>query len=540
MLEAEIRRIVPLHFGQRLEAGAEGARRACVEGVAGVNIEVLQPQPEMGVGVGGQRQGVLGVKTDRVLPGVVPVDRRFVAVSLPVGGIVRVIVIDADDAVGAETGDLVIGVQARRERPRGQFGVDDLIEAAARVVDDRGVLVLLASPHVDNKLDVVGEPPRHPQRQRDAALQGLVQRRGGAAGIGFQEIQPRALVHQAGPGQPQRLVVEAEFDEHVARFRRVAELATEIALDEIVVVAEPGRLDERAVRAHGKRSGGMGGRDVRFPVWAGAAVRGPQRHVGAGPCRLLRGPFGDDVDDAADGAVAVQHAAGVAADDFDALDAVDGNVGVIDGRQVDVVEPPPVEQDQGVLLADGAETAHVDGGPGAAGAAEQVPVLDAGLQSQEFGQGLGRALLDLFGVDDGNGRPRQPHPDARSGDDGFHRHRRPLPGFVCLAAVLGQRGRGKKGRGRQATDQRCQRNSWRMGERWRAGLFAVPPLYFKVPHDRLRVLECVHGRACDRLSSTRPPTRTLARHHVPANALTGSPRPPPNPNPARLRARSMV
>ena len=78
-----------------------------------------------------------------------------------------------------------------------------------------------------------------------------------------------------------------------------------------------------------------------------------------------------------------------------------------------------------------------------------------------------------------------------------------------------------------------------MGERWRAGFFAVPPLYCKDPHDRLRVLECVHGRACDRLSSTRPPTRTPVRHHVPANALTGSPRPPPKPDPARLRARSV-
>ena len=58
--------------------------------------------------------------------------------------------------------------------------------------------------------------------------------------------------------------------------------------------------------------------------------------------------LGDDVDDAADRAVAVEHRAAVAAGDLDALDALARDGAEIDAGEIEIVEPAAVDQDQRV------------------------------------------------------------------------------------------------------------------------------------------------------------------------------------------------
>ena len=80
----------------------------------------------------------------------------------------------------------------------------------------------------------------------------------------------------------------------------------------------------------------------------------------------------DDIDDAADRVVAVEHRAAVAAGDFDALDRIARNGREIDAGHVDVVEPASVDEDQGIGGGERAEAAEVDRGLGAVDAAKQV------------------------------------------------------------------------------------------------------------------------------------------------------------------------
>ena len=54
--------------------------------------------------------------------------------------------------------------------------------------------------------------------------------------------------------------------------------------------------------------------------------------------------FRDDIDGAADRAVAVEHRTGVAPRDLDPLDAIARNGGKIDAGEIDVGQPPPVDQ----------------------------------------------------------------------------------------------------------------------------------------------------------------------------------------------------
>jgi hypothetical protein len=112
------------------------------------------------------------------------------------------------------------------------------------------------------------------------------------------------------------------------------------------------------------------------------------------------GLVGDDVDDAAAGAVAVEHGAG-AADDLDALDALERHRRPADGAHVDGVEALAVDEDQGIAGGGVAEAAQVDGGIDAQAAVEGAHV-DPGMIAQDGGQVEGRRVADVLARDDGN------------------------------------------------------------------------------------------------------------------------------------------
>src|SRR5262249_2325378 len=111
--------------------------------------------------------------------------------------------------------------------------------------------------------------------------------------------------------------------------------------------------------------------------------------------------LGDDVDDAADRTVAVEHGARVAARDLDALNALARNRREIESGRVDVVDPSAIDQDQRIGWRRGAEAAHVDHTARAVGAAEQALHLHAGLARKNVWQVLRRRTLDVFGGYDG-------------------------------------------------------------------------------------------------------------------------------------------
>ncbi len=76
--------------------------------------------------------------------------------------------------------------------------------------------------------------------------------------------------------------------------------------------------------------------------------------------RLANAVLGDDVDHAADRAVAVKHSAAVAPGDFDSLDAIARDRAEVEPGEVEIVETPSVHQHQHVRRRVSTETAHVD------------------------------------------------------------------------------------------------------------------------------------------------------------------------------------
>ena len=106
-------------------------------------------------------------------------------------------------------------------------------------------------------------------------------------------------------------------------------------------------------------------RTAQVAVVTGGVAVAPEAVVTAAvdfqPGAVAVAAAGDDVDYAAHGAVAVQGGAGTG-QYFDALNGRQGNAGQFRGGQVDVGESAAVQQDQGVLVAGGAEAEQIHAG----------------------------------------------------------------------------------------------------------------------------------------------------------------------------------
>ncbi len=187
------------------------------------------------------------------------------------------------------------------------------------------------------------------------------------------------------------LIVCGERKISVALVAQEAEIGDAALLLELVVVAPAVRGDVVAVDRGGHLAPGpvprvVGGHRalgiVEAAEDAGDARR--RRQVGTG--------LGDDVDDAAHRAVAVEHAAAVAARDLDVVDAFARNGAQVDALEIDIVDAPSIDQHQRIGGGGGPEAAHVDGGLCSVHAAEQTGDLDARLGREDvLHRGAGRA-----------------------------------------------------------------------------------------------------------------------------------------------------
>src|SRR4029450_10734610 len=94
----------------------------------------------------------------------------------------------------------------------------------------------------------------------------------------------------------------------------------------------------------------------------------------------------NDVDDAADSVVAIEHRAAVAAGDLDSLDRIERDGRKIDLRHVDVVQSPSVNQDERIGGGEGSKSAEVDAGLRAVDATKQASQLHARRLGNDFRQ----------------------------------------------------------------------------------------------------------------------------------------------------------
>src|SRR5258706_1912680 len=100
---------------------------------------------------------------------------------------------------------------------------------------------------------------------------------------------------------------------------------------------------------------------------------GPDADLGAyRDRRTYRASLGDDVDDAADGVVAVKHGAAVATRNFNAFDRIARNGREVHALHVDVIDPAPIDKKQGIGSGEGAKASQVDAGSDAVHAAVQA------------------------------------------------------------------------------------------------------------------------------------------------------------------------
>src|SRR5207244_3884978 len=190
-----------------------------------------------------------------------------------------------------------------------------------------------------------------------ALLVAVVERRVGALAVGDELVEADRGIDGTSAGQAELLVVAGYREEGLEVGRRVIDAADAVPLVERIVVAIAVRLDGVAVERRRpwpviRRGGNIGEARVER-AHAGFAANRDRRTADAA--------LGDDIDDAADGIVAVEHRAAVAAYDLDALNRIERDGRQIDLRHVDVVEPPAVDQYQRIGKGEGAEAAQIDG-----------------------------------------------------------------------------------------------------------------------------------------------------------------------------------
>ena len=263
---------------------------------------------------------------------------------------------------------------------------------------------------------VITDAHVHARHHRDGVLVGPVIGGVGAVRIVLEQVFAGGQVDGAAAGQVQVLALAGGGQIEGQVVAAGAQVGEGVALLQVVVLPV-------AVAVQGLHRGGGAG------VVVGAAFTlmvagGPQ--AAAGGAEAAAGDFhaglvpvalaGDDVDRAADHAVAVQRRAG-AGQHFDALDRRQRDRGDVRAGQVHVAVAATVEQHQGVGGGVGAEALHINGGAGAVDA-EIAAHLDAAQGVQHVRQIIGGHCLDGVAVQDqgaGGQFPRHAG-GARTGD----------------------------------------------------------------------------------------------------------------------------
>ncbi len=212
-------------------------------------------------------------------------------------------------------------------------------------------------------------------------------------------LMPAFRSTRRAPGRPRCWSSPEILNQALPSLAGVAQVADRVALAHIVVDAIAVRIDRVAEGRHRERAPCEAAAEALSSRW----LNEPKPASTRAGWRLRHAGLGDDVDDAADGAVAVQHRAAVAAGDFDALDAVARDRAEIDAGEIDVGQPAPVEQHQRVGDRRRAEAAQVDRGAGAVLAAGRADGLDTHLLRQHVLQRRAGRARDVLGGDDAGG-----------------------------------------------------------------------------------------------------------------------------------------
>src|SRR6266702_5938270 len=225
-------------------------------------------------------------------------------------------------------------------------------------IEESCLLLLVAYATIDDEIDAIPQGLGEASGGVGALLVTVVERRAGAAAGGDEFVETDRGIDQAGTGEAELLIVAGKGQEGGEAGRGVVDVADPGALVEGVVGAVAVGLDAVAVERGRPRPEIGRSRDRRH-----ALVEGADTCLAADRDRRAADTIlQDDVDDAADGVVAVQHRAAVAAGDFDAFDRIAWNGRKIDPSHIDVVEPAAVDEHQTIRGREGAESAEVDAG----------------------------------------------------------------------------------------------------------------------------------------------------------------------------------
>lgn len=292
----------------------------------------------------------------------------------------RFVDVHAGDRLGAHVVPALIDIDPRRYRNRIQCcsivrgWVIRREEAAERIKGCKGgVFVPQAAIH--DQFSPAPQIARDTASHRDVVPLALVERIVGSSRVG--QILVGRTRYIARAGQILAQIVSRDVEKHAAFIGFVAQIANRLTLLCFVVLAIPIAVKSIAENGGRKWAVRCAGRNLVFP--------GVERAEGAfDPGVWLRtdAVLGDDVDHAADGAVAVKHRAAIAAGDFNVVDAIARNQTEIKPGQIGIVKTPPVYQHQDVRRRRDAEPAHVDSRAGAVDAAVKAGGLDAGFAAE--------------------------------------------------------------------------------------------------------------------------------------------------------------
>src|SRR6266480_7607665 len=289
-------------------------------------------------------------------------------------------------------------VVERKPQSRGKRGEIELVGARSRgaaLVEVRA-LVLAAVIDAHRKLRLAEALHQRHARARAVAA-GEIERRLRAAPVGSVLIEADRGLDEAPAGEPHVLPVgpKTKIERAFAERQPRVEAAVLLLVAVVGAVTVGGVAVHRAV--HAQAVGGEAAEKLALDR-AVAAHAAESFRCAPLPQRRAR----HDVDHARRGIVPVQYRAG-AAQDLDALDRRQRDRRPLHAGEVDVVQPPAVEQDQSVLRAGGAEPAQVDGGVGSV-VAEQVLRGEPDLLIEQLGNSARGALGDLVPANHGDAR----------------------------------------------------------------------------------------------------------------------------------------
>ena len=372
--------------------GTESSGREGIVTVSGAQAGMLKPAAIREVGGRQQSDGLLPVTGNRSLLEIVDVDwrRPFEQGAIRTEG--RVVIIDTGQNGRRHSEDHVLDAQSGRDRPCLQMAVDIVEGDRRQQAEEPRLLFLVAHAAIDDQVDAVHQGLGEAGSGVGALLVAIVEWGIGATAIGDELVQADRRINRTAARKTQLLVVAGQRQERGEAGRGVVQIADAIALVERVVDPIAVGLDAVAVERRRPRPIIGRGRNRCLPL-----VERSDAGFGA-DCdrRAADAVLQDDVDDAADRIVAVQHRAAVAARDFNALDRIARNGREIHALDVDVIDPASIDEEQGIGGGERAKTTEVDGGLRAIDAAKQAGQLHARRLCDDFLHGVGRRTRDIL------------------------------------------------------------------------------------------------------------------------------------------------